>query len=78
MNTQKMVARTRFVHAARLFPPHRARCMSSSSMVLYEIDGKGRALVAEGEIAASTTLLRCVPIAKVLKSASEEPSTVPQ
>ena len=42
-----------------------------SSMVLYEIEGKGRALVAEGDVASGSTLLQCAPIAKVLKSASD-------
>jgi hypothetical protein len=40
-------------------------------MVLYEIEGKGRALVAEGDVGSDETLLRCEPIARVLKSTAD-------
>jgi hypothetical protein len=43
----------------------------ASTMALYEIEGKGRALVAERAISAGSTLLQCTPIAKVLKSTSD-------
>ena len=56
---------------SRALPAGRARRLS---MVLYEIEGRGRALIAEAEIEASFNLLQCVPIAKVLKSSDVDSS----
>ncbi|KAL1529218.1 hypothetical protein AB1Y20_000174 [Prymnesium parvum] len=49
-------------------PPRAPHTRPLASIALYELEGKGRALLAEANICAGATLLQCVPIAKELKA----------
>lgn len=69
------LAGRRLAAAARPEARARGRARRMGTLLLAELEGKGRGLLAERPLAPGDVLLRCTPIAKVVKAASGSHAT---